>query len=237
MRITRRALVAGAATSALLRPFAAFGAALPREVDVVVIGAGAAGVAAARRVKASGRSVVVIEASDRIGGRCVTDTATFGLPFDRGARWLANPDTNPLTKLARTDGFEVYPAPPGQKLRIGRRNARAGETEEFLATMVRANRALDDASRGRADVAAAAALPTDLGVWQSTAEFVLGPYATGKDLRDLSVTERARVPERASPVAARQGLGAVLVKLAADVPVSLATPATRVTWGGREVNV
>ncbi len=44
-------------------------------------------------------------------------------------------------------GLEIATAPSGQKIRIGRRNARAGETEEFLATLVRANRAIDEASR------------------------------------------------------------------------------------------
>jgi phytoene dehydrogenase-like protein len=74
---------------------------LPREADIVVIGAGAAGIAAARRIVAANRKVIVIEASDRIGGRCLTDTATFDMPFDRGARWMHSPDTNPLIKPAR----------------------------------------------------------------------------------------------------------------------------------------
>ena len=60
---------------------------------------------------------------------------------------MHNPDTNPMIKLARAAGLEVTTAPSGQKIRIGRRNARAGETEEFLAALVRANRAIDDAAR------------------------------------------------------------------------------------------
>ena len=79
----------------------------------------------------------------------------------------------------------------GQKIRIGRRNARAGETEEFLAALVRANRAIDEASRGKADVSCASVLPKDLGDWAGTAEFVLGANATGKDLKDVSVMDKA----------------------------------------------
>ena len=120
---------------------------LPREADIVVIGAGAAGIAAARRIMAANRKVIVVEASSQIGGRCQTDTSTFDVPFDRGARWMHNPDTNPMIKLARAAGLDVATAPSGQKIRIGRRNARAGETEEFLATLVRANRAIDEAAR------------------------------------------------------------------------------------------
>src|SRR6185437_10887924 len=148
MTMTRRgflkASAAFAATPMLCGP--AFAAVPPREADIVVIGAGAAGIAAARRIQVAGRKVIVVEASDRIGGRCLTDSTTFDVPFDRGARWMHNPDTNPMVKLARAAGLEIVTAPSGQKIRIGRRNARAGETEEFLATLVKVNRAIDDAS-------------------------------------------------------------------------------------------
>lgn len=210
---------------------------LPREVDIVVIGAGAAGLAAARHIVAARRSVVVVEASNRIGGRCLTDTTSFDVPFDRGARWLHNPDDNPLIKPIRGAGMEIYPAPPGQKIRVGRRNARAGEAEDFLATLVRANRAIDDAARGKADASCAAALPNDLGDWASTVAFVLGASATGKDLRDLSALDKSRAQERMAAIACRQGLGALLVKLGEDVPVVLGAPATRVVWSGRDVSV
>src|ERR1700684_673522 len=135
MTMTRRdflsASAALAATPAL--GAAAWSAPLPREADIVVIGAGAAGIAAARRIQAANRKVIVVEAAGQPGGRCLTDTATFEVPFDRGARWLHNPDTNPMIKLARSAGLDISAAPRGQKMRIGRRNARAGETEAFLA--------------------------------------------------------------------------------------------------------
>ena len=95
---------------------------------------------------------------------------SFDVPFDRGARWMHNPDTNPMIKLARSAGLEITTAPSGQKIRIGRRNARPGETEEFLAALVRTNRAIDEASR-KGDMSCASALPKDLGDWAGTAEF------------------------------------------------------------------
>src|SRR6266478_278752 len=181
-------------------------AALPREADIVVIGAGAAGIAAARRVMAANRKVIVVEAAGQIGGRCQTDTTTFDAPFDRGARWMHNPDTNPMIRLARAAGLEITTAPSGQKIRIGRRNARPGEIEEFLAALVRANRAIDDASR-KADVACASVLPKDLGDWAGTAEFLLGANFSGKDLKDVSVVDKARAQDRNTAIACRQGLG------------------------------
>ncbi len=238
MTMTRRNFLSASAGFAAIPVLAGRAAAapLPREADIVVIGAGAAGIAAARRIMAANRKVIVIEAASQIGGRCQTDTATFDVPFDRGARWMHNPDTNPMIKLARAAGLEIATAPSGQKIRIGRRNARPGETEEFLAALVRANRAIDEASR-KSDVSCASALPKDLGDWAGTAEFVLGASFAGKDLKDISVVDKVRAQDRNTAIACRQGLGTLVAKLGEQVPLSLSTPASRIAWGSRDVTV
>src|SRR5712692_10416209 len=69
-------------------------------VDVVIVGAGAAGIAAARRLAAAGKRFALIEAAGEVGGRCITDTRTFGVPFDRGAHWIYAADLNPVAKVA-----------------------------------------------------------------------------------------------------------------------------------------
>src|SRR2546425_2709114 len=150
MTMTRRgflsASAAFAATPALRG--CAWAAPLPRDADIVVIGAGAAGIAAARRIMAANRRVIVVEAAAQIGGRCLTDTATFEMPFDRGARWMHNPDTNPMIRLARNARLDISAAPPGPKIPVGRRNARAGANQGILAAPVAAQRPVRDASRG-----------------------------------------------------------------------------------------
>ncbi|EGP09338.1 hypothetical protein CSIRO_0876 [Bradyrhizobiaceae bacterium SG-6C] len=238
MTITRRDLLAGSsalmASSFMARAFAA---PLPRDAEVVVIGAGAAGIAAARRIAAAGRKVVVIEAASAIGGRCATDTSAFDVPFDRGARWLYNPDSSPIAKLARGAGIDLMPAPRGQRIRIGRRNARAGESEDFLATLVRANRAIGDAVRGKADMPAAEGLPKDLGVWAGTTDFVLGTQPTGRDLKGLSALDLAAMTPRDNPLACRQGLGTLIAKLGDGLSVVLATPVTRIAWSGKDAQI
>lgn len=238
MTMTRRDFLSASAALAMAPALGtrAFGAPLPRDADIVVIGAGATGIAAARRIQAANRKVIVVEATGQVGGRCLTDTTSFDVPFDRGARWIHNPDTNPLIRLARAAGLDVFAAPLGQKIRIGRRNARPGETEEFLAALVRANRAIDEASR-KADVACASVLPKDLGDWAGTVEFVLGANATGKDLKDVSAIDRARAQERTAAIACRQGLGTLIAKLGEQVPLTLATPASRIGWSNRDVMV
>lgn len=199
------------------------------EVDVVIVGAGAAGIAAARQLAAAGRRIALIEASDRVGGRCITDTKTFGVPFDRGAHWIHIPETNPLLRLAR-DGFQIDQAARGLRLRIGRRNAREGELEDFLVAQVRSRRAIQEAARGSADISCARALPSDLREWRNTVEFVLGPYGCGKDLSDVSAKDFARIDEREIDAICRQGYGALLARLAAGIPVSLSTPVRRIDW-------
>lgn len=238
MTMTRRHFVSASSAFALGAAFGAraSAAALPREADIVVIGAGAAGIAAARKIIAAGRKVIVIEASGRIGGRCETDSTTFEAPFDRGARWLYNPDANVLAKLARGAGVALAPTPPGQKIRIGRRNARAGETEEFLATLARANRAIGEAAR-RGDPSCSSALPKDLGDWAGAVDFSLGGLATGKDLSELSAVDQFRAQDRSSGIACRSGLGALVGQLGDGLPVALSTPATRVSYGGRDATV
>jgi monoamine oxidase len=210
--------------------------ALPTNADVVVIGAGAAGIAAARRLAAANVKAAVLEATDRVGGRCQTDTTAFGTPFDRGARWLYSQDTNPLARLARSVGMEISAAPQAQKIRIGRRNARSGEVEDYLASLVRANRAIQDPSR-KSDTSALSALPGDLGIWHGTLAFALGPATISKDLSEVSAFDLARQEPRDASAYCRQGLGTLVAKLAAPVPVSLSTPVTRISWQGRTLEI
>jgi monoamine oxidase len=201
-------------------------------VDAVIVGAGAAGIAAGRRLAAAGKRFVVLEAAADVGGRCITDTKTFGVPYDRGAHWIYAADINPLAKLAMQTGLEVYPAPPGQRMRIGRRYAREGEMEDFLASLVRANTAIADTAR-KSDIACTQALPKDLGEWRPTVEFVLGPYGCSKDLSDISTADLSRSGERDNNAFCRQGYGTLLAKLAAPLPLLLGTPVKTIEWWSR----
>ena len=58
------------------------------DTDVVVIGAGAAGLSATAELIKKRKSVICVEATDKIGGRCYTDNSIFGQPYDLGAHWL-----------------------------------------------------------------------------------------------------------------------------------------------------
>ncbi len=77
------------------------------DADVCVVGAGYAGLTAARRLAANGKSVVVLEARDRIGGRVWTELLSDGLPIDRGGAWLA-PKHDAIFGLANEVGVSTY---------------------------------------------------------------------------------------------------------------------------------
>jgi monoamine oxidase len=225
--LTRRHFLSGSAALVASPALAA----LPSsgEVDVAVIGAGAAGIAAARRIVAGGHKVIVLEAGNRVGGRCITDTTTFGVPFDRGAHWIHAPTINPVLKLADSN-FNIDHAPPGQRLRIGRRNARESEAEDFLVAQVHARNAIAEAAGAKTDSPVQQVLPEDLRDWRATIAFVLGPYGCGKEVSDISAKDLASADEFGVDAVCRQGYGALLAKLAAALPVKLATPVKRIEW-------
>src|SRR6185295_17732065 len=75
--------------------------------DVCIVGAGYAGLTAARRLVQAGRSVVVLEARDRVGGRVWTQPLSDGSPVDRGGAWLA-PKHDEIFALAAEMGVSTY---------------------------------------------------------------------------------------------------------------------------------
>lgn len=76
--------------------------------DVLVLGAGIAGLAAARTLTDKGLNVIVLEARNRVGGRMWTDSS-LGLPLDLGASWIHGVNGNPITKLAKQFGVKTMP--------------------------------------------------------------------------------------------------------------------------------
>jgi monoamine oxidase len=105
--------------------------------------------------------------------------------------------------------------------------------EDYLTATVRANRAIAEAGRGRQDVACAQALPKDLGDWQPTIEFALGPFGCAKDLAEVSALDFSRSVERNNDMFCREGLGALIAKLADGLPVQLSRPASLIDWSER----
>jgi monoamine oxidase len=96
---TRRRLLAGLAGAALIAPRVR-----AADPDVIVVGAGLAGLAAARELMRLGHRVLVLEARDRVGGRVWT-RSLGGAPVDMGAGWIHGIEDNPLAAFARKAGI------------------------------------------------------------------------------------------------------------------------------------
>ena len=79
----------------------------PNGKTVLIIGAGIAGLAAAKKLKDKGFTVIVLESQEKIGGRLRTDRS-LGIAFDEGASWIHGPNGNPITKLASQAGANTY---------------------------------------------------------------------------------------------------------------------------------
>ena len=117
-------------------------------VDVVVVGAGAAGIGAARRLVGSPLSVLVLEAKDRAGGRAHTLTGRSGTGIDLGCGWLHSADQNPWVALAEAEGFEIDRSRPSWERRLTGVNLSEAQAREFGRAFEAFEAKLEAAARG-----------------------------------------------------------------------------------------
>ncbi len=205
------------------------------EPDVVVIGAGAAGMAAARALIEKGLDVTVLEAGNRIGGRVYTDTSIFGVPYDMGAHWLHIGRLNPFVDYGREHGFDIYEAPDEETLYVGDREATEQEYAAYNDALSSAYQAISRAGRRGEDVSAASVVPSG-GEWDDLAHMVIGPWDMGKDFPDFSAADWWN-GEDGTDWYCREGYGAVWAHSAKGIPVELETPVHMIDWSGSGVKV
>jgi monoamine oxidase len=204
------------------------------EVDVVIIGAGAAGLAAAKTCREQGLSFKLLEAMDRIGGRAHTSSEHFGIPFDIGCAWLHAADRNPFYPEAQEAGWTLqYHDMALDHLYFGKQKAEAEEISEM----------------NRADEKLAAALMTYNGADDRLSAVVgkghgmravatySGPMDFGQDIDEISVADFKRAADLEPNYFSKQGFGALVARWGADVPVELSTPVRRIDWSGKQIVV
>ncbi|WP_227268977.1 flavin monoamine oxidase family protein [Roseobacter weihaiensis] len=227
---SRRQILAGLATAPLLPTVVSSQTSNP---DVIVIGAGASGIAAARRLIASGKTVQVIEAADRIGGRAYTETDTFGVPYDQGCAWLQGPDDLPHLQAAKDLGFHLHDHDTAHDaLFVEGRRASHKEQRQYDRAYARLYQALTT----DADVAGASLASLDQPM-DAVAQTWTGPLDFGVDLTDLSTADWNVYPDYDVNYLVREGLGSLVAHLGRALPVSLNTRATAVDWSGQGVRV
>jgi monoamine oxidase len=208
------------------------------EADVVIIGAGLAGLGAAAAVRDSGKRAVVLEASHRVGGRAWTDhpAALGGVWFDMGAIWFHDAEHNPLVPIARAAGDTLLRSDEIRQERtfVGDRLATAAELAAYGDAWPRYEAAAEAIVAAEGDVSLAEVarqLPDD--PWAATIEAWEGSVICAVDADRFSALDWRRNALNGSNLLPDGGIGAFVGRrLTRGLDIRLNTPVTRVRWGG-----
>jgi monoamine oxidase len=208
------------------------------DTDIVIVGAGAAGIAAGVRLRAAGVRFVIAEAQARIGGRAWTDAATFpGVPFDRGCHWLHEAGANAYRAIADRLGFG-YDAGFRFDTRtyfLGGRRANAAEAGGIVAALQDAYARIYEAGGRGLDVAAAQVLdPAD--PWHPYVDLVIG-LDTSAAPDAVSVADMTSGVQIGADYPVREGYGDLVAAYGRELDIALATPVTGIDWSGKGVAV
>ncbi|MDO8883952.1 MAG: NAD(P)/FAD-dependent oxidoreductase [Pseudotabrizicola sp.] len=204
------------------------------EVDVVIVGAGAAGLGAAKALRAAGQTVAVLEAMDRIGGRAWTTTTDFGVPFDIGCAWLHAADRNPFFADARAAGWTLQHHDMtldhlwfGSRRASDAEMAQMREAEEALAACVAAHEGPDDRL---------SSVIANCHYLRANSTFA-GPMDFGADDDEISISDFKLAADLDPNYFTKEGFGALIHHWGADVSVTLNAPVRQISYDGPGVTV
>jgi len=200
--------------------------------DVLIIGAGAAGIGAGRALAKAKIPFLIIEAKDRIGGRAHTDTTSLGHLWDHGCHWFHSADQNVLRKLAEEIGHK-FP-----------RRGRSAIMKTFMNGAWQADRLREDfvwgvlgevaqAGKEGRDVAAATLLDRD-HPWYPMARHWLNLMYSAEP-EDISTRDAGNYNDTGINLAVEDGYGALIARLAAGLPIRTKVRACKVTGRAGDV--
>jgi monoamine oxidase len=204
------------------------------EFEVVVVGGGAAGIAAARRLHDAGVQCLLVEARDRLGGRAWTVVDRHGFGLDLGCGWLHSADRNPWVAIAEAQGRRIDKTPPPWMRPALAHGFPAAEQadfhEAFDAFFRRVNEAAD-----RADCAASTLLEPD-NRWNGLIR-AINTYISGAALECLSVRDLDNYADSGVNWRVTEGYGAAIAAHAAGVPLALGCPVRGIDHSGNRLKV
>jgi monoamine oxidase len=202
-------------------------------LDLVIIGAGAAGIGASRAATQAGLKHQVIEASHRIGGRAYAEDLAPGVPFDLGCHWLHTTNVNPLVAEAERLGFAIdrrfaFSA----RLWLNGRHATAAVNDAYAAYFDSVASGAGIALEPHEDRDVLSLLDADSPYFAPYLHVFSVIHAADPDQVSAKDLETQVANGGDWPV--RDGLGRMMALLGAGIPVSLNTVAEELDWSARD---
>ena len=208
---------------------------LPSEIDVAIVGAGAAGLGAARTLDKSGLSVVVLEARDRLGGRGHTFMAAPGITFDAGCGWLHSADKNSFVQIASQLKFEIDKTRPPWREQSFDAVFPANERADFIKALDAFQERAEKAAASGRDCAASTLLEPG-NRWNPMID-ALSTYINGCELDRVSILDMAAYDDTEINWRVRRGYGALIAAYGAPCPVALNTQVRLIDHSGKRLRI
>jgi monoamine oxidase len=204
------------------------------DFDVAIVGGGAAGIAAARRLQAANVNCLLLEARDRLGGRAWTVNGPEGSALDLGCGWLHSADRNPWVAIAQAQGRILDKTPPPWARLAPPQGFPLDEQHEFSAALDAFFERVGEAAR--APDRPAADLLEAGGRWNGLIGAV-ATYITGAELSAMSVRDFDNYADSGVNWRVADGFGAVIATHAGDVPVALDCPVQTIDHSGARLKL
>lgn len=203
--------------------------------DVVVIGAGAAGIAAIRALAAAPVSAICLEARPRIGGRAHTVELRPGLPVDLGCGWLHSADVNPLARTIEAAGFRIDRTPPHWERQAGNRDFSPEDQRAFREAMAAFEARMEAAARTGVDRPGAELLEPG-GRWNPLID-AISSYYNGAEYDAVSVLDYDAYEDSGVNWRVAGGYGAAIASFAPAERIVTGCPVTRLDHSGPELRL
>jgi monoamine oxidase len=208
---------------------------LPSEIDVAIIGAGAAGLGAAHALERSGLSVLVLEARDRVGGRGHTILAAPNIAFDLGCGWLHSANRNSFVGIAEQLHFEIDRTRPPWREQSFDAGFPLRERLDFIKALDAFYDRAEEAAKSGRDSAASTWLDPG-NRWNSMID-ALSTYINGCELDRVSTLDMDAYEDTEINWRVRRGYGALMTAYGALCPLALNTQVTLIDHSGVRVRI